>query len=269
MKNCLLFLISLGLLTGCNRNDKSSDWEKKYPKPIQDSFSSDPTAQPGPATQASGDPLPKGHPPVDTPAAESSDALPKGHPPVTEVADSNTTNPSDAGAAEASKVELNDMHWTASKDWVRKQPASPIIQVEFKLPGAKVDTSKLDQAEAEKLKAENADGRLTISAAGGSLDANIARWRGQFGGKPEKDKTEQMEVSGLKITLVDLEGTFKDGGGPMFGGASVDRPGYRMLGAVIPRGDTNIFIKAYGPAKTMAARADEVKAFLKSMKVEK
>ena len=42
------------------------------------------------------------------------------------------------------------------------------------------------------------------------------------------------------------------------------RPDYRMLGAIFETDGRLNFIKCYGPAKTIAARADEIKGFLYS-----
>ena len=49
------------------------------------------------------------------------------------------------------------------------------------------------------------------------------------------------------------------------------RPDYRMLGAIfqVPGDDRLYFIKCYGPKKTITARADEIKGFLTSLKVDK
>lgn len=50
---------------------------------------------------------------------------------------------------------------------------------------------------------------------------------------------------------------------------AVTRPDYRMIAAVleVPGQKGLTFIKFYGPKKTVAAHADEVKAFIRSMKV--
>ena len=42
-----------------------------------------------------------------------------------------------------------------------------------------------------------------------------------------------------------------------------------MLGAIFETDGRLNFVKCYGPSKTMAARADEIKGFLRSLKVDK
>ncbi len=172
-------------------------------------------------------------------------------------ADPNSVAPSlaaSSGQAAGGDVNLGAIHLTAPKAWEQRTPRMPgFILAEFALPKAAGDAE---------------DGRLTISAAGGSVQGNIDRWRQQFGGKPAQESTEKIDVSGVPITLVDLSGTFHDQrGGPMMGGETVERPGYRMLGAIIDLKQEQLyFVKGYGPAKTMAAHAGEFRALLRSLK---
>jgi len=63
-----------------------------------------------------------------------------------------------------------------------------------------------------------------------------------------------------------MAGSFHDPRGPM--ATPTEYPGYRMLGAVFEVGDRLHFVKGYGPEKTMAARADEFRPFLKSLKLK-
>lgn len=134
--------------------------------------------------------------------------------------------------------------------WTRKQPRNEFVSAEFALPKAEGD----DQ-----------DGRLTISTARGSVEDNVKRWRDQqFGGKPEKDSQQVLELAGTKVTVVDFTGTYADQPGPF--APAVERPGYRMLVAIIPLGEQSLFIKAYGPKKTMADHEDAFHAFLQSLK---
>ena len=106
-----------------------------------------------------------------------------------------------------------------------------------------------------------------MSQAGGTVEDNIDRWKGQFGKKPDKENQETIDVGGVKVTLVDFSGTFDDSRGMM--GPTVTRPDYRLLGAIFETDGGLNFIKCYGPKKTIADRADEIKGFLRSLKVDK
>jgi hypothetical protein len=141
---------------------------------------------------------------------------------------------------------------TAPKEWKSKKPAINFIQYEFQIP---------------KVEGDEADGRVTVMGAGGSIDQNIDRWVAQFqddAGKPlakDKTKIEKTKINGLQVHVVDLAGTYKDAaGGPFAGGKTTLRENYRMLGVIVEGGDQgNYFIKAYGPKKTMDANQ---KAFM-------
>jgi hypothetical protein len=100
------------------------------------------------------------------------------------------------------------------------------------------------------------------------VEGNIARWEGQFATHVDKEQKETLDAGEIKITLVDLSGTFNDTMDPT--GPAITRPDYRMLGAIfqIPGEDGLHFVKCYGPKKIIAERADEIKGFLTSLKVE-
>lgn len=151
------------------------------------------------------------------------------------------------------ELALDEATFTAPAGWGRK-PLGPggFIDAEYALPRAEGD---------------DADGRLTVSRAGGSIDANIDRWRSQFGGKPEKDSKTEIEVDGLKVIIVDLSGEFNDQRGPF--APPTKKAGYRMLAAILPIGGQPYFVNATGPAKTIESHADAVLTFVKSAKAKK
>ncbi len=136
----------------------------------------------------------------------------------------------------------------APASWIRKKPQTMIVEHEFAIPAAEGD---------------KADGRLTVMAAGGGIEANIERWYGQFtqpdgGSTRERAKVKKIKVAGEEVHLVDISGTFRDQRGPA--APAVEQPKYRMLAAIIAtKGSGNYFIKFYGPERTVAGQE---KAFL-------
>jgi hypothetical protein len=92
---------------------------------------------------------------------------------------------------------------------------------------------------------------------GGSVDANLDRWIGQFlqaDGKPSKAaaKIAQRTIHGIPVTTVDVSGAYTGMAGPTAQpGPAV--AGYRMLGAIAEGPQGSIFFKFTGPAKTVAA----------------
>jgi hypothetical protein len=157
-----------------------------------------------------------------------------------------------ADDATGPEVEVGPMRLKAPEGWVRKPRKSEFTRAEFALPGAEGDP---------------ADGRLTVTIAGGTIKDNLERWRGQFGGKPTKEAQEQIQVDGVPVTLVDYTGSYSDQHVPGAPSPTV-REGQdsRMLGAVFDLGDRLLFVKALGPAKTMAAHAAGFRQFVTSLK---
>lgn len=136
---------------------------------------------------------------------------------------------------------------SAPEGWQRVQPRSRIVETEFSVPSD------------EGLQA----GRMTVMGAGGSIEANIDRWFGQFGqpdGSATKDKAaiKKMTIAGCNVTIVDVSGIFRDmPGGPFAGGKTIERPDYRMLAAIVETpSQGNYFLKFYGPAATVAKSVD-------------
>ena len=165
--------------------------------------------------------------------------------------------PAVADNALAFTIADNALSLEAPASWKRVQPKSNMIETEFSIPAAEGDATP---------------GRMTVMGAGGSVQANIDRWYGQFtqpDGSATKDKasTKKLNVSGSAVTLVDVSGTYKDmPGGPFAGGQAVDRPNYRMLAAIVEVPDRgSYFLKFYGPSATVSAHADGFRKMVEGM----
>jgi hypothetical protein len=149
----------------------------------------------------------------------------------------------------------------APATWKRVQPKSGMVETVFAIPseGKAADGGPLPP------------GRMTVMGAGGSVEANIERWCGQFsqpdgGSTKDKSSTKTLKVAGRDVTLVDIVGTYKDSpGGPFAGGQAIDRPEYRMLAAIVEGPDGNYFLKFYGPAATVEKHADGFRKMIEGM----
>jgi hypothetical protein len=99
---------------------------------------------------------------------------------------------------------------------------------------------------------------------GGSVEANIERWKGQFtdAGKPAAAKTGTRKINGLTVTTIDTSGEYSGMGGPM--APSTPAAGYRLLGAIVEGPGGNIFLKFTGPARTIAANQQKFEQLLAS-----
>ena len=59
-------------------------------------------------------------------------------------------------------------------------------------------------------------------------------------------------MAGLRVTRVQLAGTYLAPGGPMMQSTGT-RPGTRLLGAIVEAPEGNVFFKLTGPAASVAA----------------
>lgn len=175
------------------------------------------------------------------------------------VADKSANKADDKVAAKQHiKFADGKLQLTAPEGWKRAKPQNAIIEHEFAVPAAEGDER---------------GGRVTLMGAGGTVDANIERWFGQFtqpdGGDTKdkyKEKTKKLEIAGLQVHVVDMGGTYKDSQGPFNPAAAVEREKYRMLAAVITSPKLgNYFVKFYGPERTVSENAKAFDAMIRGL----
>lgn len=159
-----------------------------------------------------------------------------------------------AADEQAQVIELGDLELTVPGSFERQQPRSRIVAYEFATAPAEGDAQP---------------GRMTIMAAGGSVQANIDRWFGQFtqpDGRQTADvaKIEKRQVAGTDVHLVDVSGTYLDQPGPFAPG--VERTDFRMLAAIVETPQANYFIKYYGPSQTVAESAKAFQTMIEGLK---
>jgi hypothetical protein len=148
--------------------------------------------------------------------------------------------------------------FAAPSAWRTRPAASSMRVAEFVIPRADGDTE---------------DGELVVYYFGigaGTVDANVERWLGQIrqpDGSSTKDKARRSSqtVNGLRVTLVDVAGTYvaevRPGATERF-----NKPGFRLRAAVVetPRGP--YYIKMTGPTKTIGGEDAAFTAFLDSVR---
>jgi hypothetical protein len=100
--------------------------------------------------------------------------------------------------------------------------------------------------------------RITLTRAGGALEANINRWRTEVG-LPEinaqqmRDDVKETTVFGQPALLFDLVG----------------RNGKSTLGVICPVGDGALFVKMMGDTEVVAKQKSAFEAFIASLKVRR
>ncbi len=106
----------------------------------------------------------------------------------------------------------------------------------------------------------------------GDLRANVNRWRGQIGlpgasGAELGKLTREVEVNGVKMTLVDMAGPGTAAVPPMVAPSPAPAAGKtRLLAAILPQADRTWFLKLLGPADSVAEQADAFDRFLRSVR---
>ena len=203
----------------------------------------------GPSSdETGGDVLPPNHPPIgDNGAAQmvpgeigEGDVLPPNHPPI---GGGGISAPPAGLAREDDAPPV--IAWKVPAKWTVVPNASAMRLATYHVPAA---AGAADEAE------------LTVVRAGGSTEANLQRWVGQFA-DAEPARRAEKTVNGRKVSMLEMSGTFQAAGMGMAPGAAsgtaLPRRGWTLAGAVVETEQGAYFFKMTGPsASVRAARAD-------------
>ena len=147
-----------------------------------------------------------------------------------------------------------EVTWTDPTGWQRLAPTNAMRKATYKIPAAPKDPEDAEMAVFYFGPDE-----------GGSAEANIQRWISQFPDvKPADVKRTERSPSGMKQTLVELEGTYAGSGMP--GSDSKPKTNYRMIGAVVETPIGRYFFKMTGPKKTVEGARGAFFSVLDSVK---
>jgi len=159
--------------------------------------------------------------------------------------------------AQSNVPASGDLRFKPPDGWLTEKPSSGMRVAQYRLP---------------KVEGDPEDASLVLyyfgATQGGSVQANIDRWIAQMqqpDGSSSKDKakTENMTVNGLKVTTVDVIGTFTAEMTPGAGDKRNDS-NYRLRAAVVETPKGNYFAKLVGPTKTIARWDQSFTDYLKS-----
>ncbi len=103
---------------------------------------------------------------------------------------------------------------------------------------------------------------------GGPVDANLARWKGQFtnpAGGAVYEKVTTDKSGAFPLTLAEYRGTYARGVG---NGSSAEaaRPNHVLVAAVAETPKGTLFFQLFGPAAAVEAQRAAYVAFVKSLK---
>ena len=228
MNRVVPFLFAAVLVAGCSTNSKSVDKELKN----QEAPSATKSATEKPREYGS--------------SAMSGQAAPAAE---TEGGASET-------AASGNAASAAGLSFAAPSDWTQSAPSSNMRAAQYALPAKGGEAPELVLF-------------FFGAGQGGNVESNVSRWIGQMSEPDGSDphgqaKTSTVEVGNLKITTVQVDGTYAAGG--MMGGPSVMKENSRLWGAVVEGPGGPWFWKATGPKDAMEAQAGALEGFLHSMK---
>ena len=151
-----------------------------------------------------------------------------------------------AGMGKPGAAGASEIGWVKPEAWEKVDHPSSMRKATFKIP---------------KVEGDAEDAEMSVTQVGGGIEANIARWEGQFEGSP-KATTEKKEVADWEVTVVTIEGTFKSGG-PMMGGSGEPKENWALLAAIVNTEPAHFF-KMTGPKKTVNAARGDFDSFVAS-----
>ena len=153
---------------------------------------------------------------------------------------------------------MQELKFKVPDGWISEKPSSGMRVAQYKLP---------------KVEGDSEDANLVLyffgTGQGGSVSDNVDRWVNQMeqpDGRPSKDKAkiETITVNGLKVTTVDVSGTYTAQMSPG-SEARHNESNQRLRAAVIETPKGNYYAKLIGPEKTVSrwdnSFADYVKSF--------
>ena len=168
-----------------------------------------------------------------------------------------TASNAQTSSNQSSAAASGELKFKAPDGWTTEKPTSSMRVAQYKLP---------------KVEGDKDDATLVLyyfgATQGGTAQANIDRWIGQMqqpdgSDSKSKAKTDSMTVNGLKLTTVDVAGTYT---AEMAPGSQTfhNDADYRLRAAVIETPKGNYFVKLAGPVKTIARWDKEYNDYLKS-----
>lgn len=160
-----------------------------------------------------------------------------------------------AAAAPNEAPRAGGLSWQDAEPFVRRAPKSAMRAAEYGVRG---------------------DGQAELAVfyfgpdQGGSVDANIERWLGQFtqpDGSDTKSKSKRttQQVNGIEVTVLEATGTYS-GGMQMPGGPAPEPQSDSMLLAAIANGPQGpVFFKLVGPRETVLGSRDGFDRMIESL----
>lgn len=159
---------------------------------------------------------------------------------------------------ERKKIDAGGLSFEVPKTWKNEQPSSRMRRAQLK-----VEPVKGDKEAAELVV-------FAFPGGAGTVQANIKRWEEQFKdkeGATPKAEIKTIKVKGLEVTRVEVSGRYVAAvqpGSP----EKLDKPEFRLLGAIVQTDQAGYYLKMIGPDKTMKDAEADFDKMIESIKTE-
>jgi len=155
-------------------------------------------------------------------------------------------------------IDAKGLTFQAPTSWKSSPPSTQMRRAELK---------------AEPIEGDEYPAELVVFAfqgGAGSVDDNLKRWQRLFkdkDGNPPKIESKKVKGKNVDVTRAETSGDYfpaKFPGRP----AEPDRPGARLLGAIVTGDGTSYYIRMVGPDKTMKKLTADFDDLLATIKLE-
>ena len=153
--------------------------------------------------------------------------------------------------AQGNTITLLEYKASVPASWVSRTPSSTSRLAQFIVPGP-------DSAEVVVF--------FFGASQGGNVDANLARWRGQFSNgdtKPAFERVTRDSSGAFPLTIAEYSGTYRRGIG--MGSADSVRTGQTLIATIVETPHGTMFIQVFGPSARVAAERDTYLKFVKGI----
>jgi hypothetical protein len=154
-------------------------------------------------------------------------------------------------------IDAKGMTFEAPAAWKSGTPSSAMRRAELK-----VDPIDGDDYPAELVV-------FSFPGDAGGVKANLERWRKLFkdkDGNPPEIKSKEVKGKNVDVTRAETSGHYYPS--RAVGRNDPDRPGARLLGAIVLGDDVSYFIRMVGPDKTMTKLRPQFDDMLETIKLE-
>jgi hypothetical protein len=155
-------------------------------------------------------------------------------------------------------IDAKGLTFEAPASWKSKAPTTPTRRAELT-----VKPSEGDSYPAELVV-------FSFGRAAGTVEDNLKRWQSLFkdeDGNPPKIESKKVKGKNVEVTRAETSGHYHPA---QFGRRKEpDRPGARLLGAIVTGDDATYYIRMVGPDKTMKKLRTDFDDMLKTIQIDK